>query len=347
MLKSPLGRDAWALISRELFVGLVARLSCAAGFVFASGATAFGGDLALPPAQTVGPLFNPKPISQWETEFGGRYFLSTGRTRINLFGITGVDGNLLLSRLTWSNLESHSGEAFARVEHLSGFFIKGFVGGGTIISGSLQDEDFPPVTAPYSSTNSDQDDGRLLYGTIDAGWLWRSQQYKFGFFGGYHYYHDRLNAFGCTQTALNLAICVPTIPSSVLGITQDTTWNALRLGFNTEWRFGGGWVANADMAWIPYAWLTANDTHWLRPFSNPEDGTSFSNWQIEALVRYQFANGLSVGAGGRYWRIGTAFAQENFTDVGGTLQSLEVVTERWGGFLQASYKFGDLRSLRY
>jgi hypothetical protein len=301
----------------------------------------------LPVEPPLRPLFSPKPIAQWETEFGGRYFFSTGRTRINLFGITGVDDNLLLSRLTWSNLQGHSGEVFGRVEHLSGFFIKGFVGGGAITGGNLQDEDFPPLTVPYSSTNSEQHDGRLAYATIDAGWGWRSKEYKFGFFGGYHYYHERVNAFGCVQTALNPVICVPSFPSSVLGITQETNWSALRLGFNSEWRFARGWIASADVAWIPYAWLVATDTHWLRPFSNPEKGTSFSNWQIEALVRYQFANGVSVGAGGRYWRIGSAFAQEDFTGFGGTLQSLEVVTERWGGFLQASYQFGALPLLRY
>ena len=56
---------------------------------------------------------------------------------------------IFLSRLTYTNLQAHSGEAFGRLEHLSGFFIKGFAGGGAITGGNLQDEDFPPVTFPY------------------------------------------------------------------------------------------------------------------------------------------------------------------------------------------------------
>ena len=48
----------------------------------------------------------------------------------------------LISRLTYSDLQAHSGEVFGRAEHLSGFFIKGFVGGGAITGGGLRDEDF-------------------------------------------------------------------------------------------------------------------------------------------------------------------------------------------------------------
>ena len=111
-------------------------------------------------------------------------------------------------------------------------------------------------------------------------------------------------------------ICVPPIPASESAITQETNWNAVRLGFNGEWRWGG-WISNTDLAWIPYAWLNANDTHWQRiPFDfsgpTPELGNSFNNVQIEALLRYQFQNGFSVGIGGRYWRIDSSSAQAHF-----------------------------------
>ena len=97
---------------------------------------------------------------------------------------------------------------------------------------------------------------------MDLGWTWRSEGIKLGFFAGYHYYFERVNAFGCVQTA-SPVICVPPVPASELLITQETNWNAVRLGFNGEWRWGG-WILNTDLAWIPYAWLNANDTHWQR-----------------------------------------------------------------------------------
>jgi hypothetical protein len=291
------------------------------------------------------PLFSPRPVAQWESEIGGRYWYSVGRTQKDVFGLVG-DSPIFLSRLTYTNLQAHSGEAFGRLEHLSGFFIKGFAGGGAITGGNLQDEDFPPVTFPYSSTNSDQRDGRLAYATVDLGWTWRSEGTKLGFFAGYFYNFERVNAFGCTQAAANPFICVPPISSSVLGITQDTSWNAVRIGFNGEWRFGGGWRAGLDLAWLPWAWLSANDTHWLRPFNAPEEGTSFSNVQIEALLGYQFTNGISVAVGGRYWRIDSSFAQETKDSIG-LPQTISLNSQRWGGFLQASYKFGELRPTRY
>jgi hypothetical protein len=294
------------------------------------------------------PVSAPRPVAQWEIEAGGRYWYSTGRTKLNLFGF--LPGSEEISRLTYSGLQAHSGEIFGRAEHVSGFFAKGFIGGGAIGAGTLRDEDFPSIFLPglfYSSTNSEQRDGKLAYGTIDLGWTWRSEGIKFGFFGGYMYYNERVNAFGCQQTGLSPVICVPSIPGSVLVITQDTTWNAIRIGVNGEWRFAPGWRVSGDLAWIPYASLSGTDTHWLRTdIGGPtaENGINFFSIQAEAFLTYEFLNGLSVGIGGRYWRFRTDGAQVDFP---GLDQQITLITERWGGFLQASYKWGILRPTRY
>jgi hypothetical protein len=64
--------------------------------------------------------------------------------------------------------------------------------------------------------------------------------------------------------------------------------------------------------------------------------------QLEAILSYAFANGFSVGAGGRYWAMWANNAQTNaFTD--GIPQALPVRTERYGAFVQAAYKFDGLR----
>src|SRR6266851_162887 len=89
------------------------------------------------------PILTPRTIMQWEGQFGARYFPSSGKTRINLYDAP--PGNILVSRLTYSNLTAHSGEIFGKVEHLSGFFMKGYVGGGLVPGGKLQDEDFFPA----------------------------------------------------------------------------------------------------------------------------------------------------------------------------------------------------------
>jgi hypothetical protein len=51
---------------------------------------------------------------------------------------------------------------------LEGVFVKGYAGGGAITKGTMIDEDFPPLTVPYSSTSSDIL-GHLSYASIDAG----------------------------------------------------------------------------------------------------------------------------------------------------------------------------------
>jgi hypothetical protein len=300
-------------------------------------------DNPYPPPDWQPPLV--PPIPQWTGEFGGRYWLSWGRSQWDLS--SPIISALLFSRLTYTDLQAHTGEAFGRVEHLSGFFIKGFGGGGAITTGNLQDEDFPPRTVPYSSTNSGQRDGRLGYATVDAGWTWRGDASKLGFFAGYNYFSQRVAAFGCVQTASNPFICVPSLPSSLLIITDEYNWNAIRLGFNGQWRFWDGFVFDLDFAWLPHAWLNGNDTHRLTPFKGPQDGGSgFSNVQMDALLRYQSVNGLSVGVGVRYWKLDTASGQINNMSTG-LPQPISLHSERWGPLFEGRYSFGELRPSRY
>ena len=300
------------------------------------------------------PVFYPPPryIQTWEGELGGRYWFSSGTTQLDLYGT--APSRFLVSRLTYDGLHAHAGEIFGRVEHVTGWFVKGYAGLGRINSGNLQDEDFvTPFFPIYSSTNSDQDGGRLSYASIDLGWAWRTAGYKFGFFVGYFYYSDKLNAYGCIQTASNPDVCVPSILTSTLIITQETKRHAVRLGVNGEVRFLNGWRVSGEVAWLPYATLSGKDFHWLRiptDFSGPtpERGSTTLNVQIELMLNYDFANGFSAGLGGRYWNLGSGNGESfaHFEDsANGAIQSLSLRTERWGGFLQASYRFGEVPSL--
>jgi hypothetical protein len=317
------------------------------------------GSYAAPPPNYWQPPPVP-PIPQWTGEFGGRYWLGFGRNQLDLYDTT---GSILLSRLTYTGLQSNAGEAFGRVDHISGFFVKGFAGGGAITTGNLQDEDFllppltiqtpgGPVTTTYSSTNGEQRDGRLA--TIDAGWTWRGETSRLGFFLGYNYSHQLVNSFGCIQTASYFAECgTSPVSTSILSITDEFNWNAIRLGFNGQWRFWGGFAFDLDFAWLPHAWLDASDTHWLRSFTVPEGGVnSFASVQIDALLRYQFVNGLSVGIGARYWKFDTAYAQAFFND-SNVLPStpfpqvISLHSEQWGPLFELRYSFGELRPSRY
>jgi hypothetical protein len=304
-------------------------------------------------------------FSTWEVEVGGRYFLATGKTQYNLYGAPAGINSDQVSRLTYDSLTSHSGELFGRVDHATGFFAKGFIGGGIISGGTLQDEDFPPLTVPYSSTQSDLHDGKIAYGAIDLGWAWRTDDFSLGFFVGYFHYFERLNAFGCTQTAGNPDICSnPSIPSSVQTFSQETNWDAARLGINTMWKVGR-WSVTAEAAWLPYVSLNAKDTHFGRiaglscdpavsfcDLSGPLPQTAtdaMTSVQLEAILSYQVTPALSLGLGGRYWNIHTQKGGNLHFEVAEILpgfgpQAIDFKTERWGVFFQASYKFGQPNS---
>ena len=292
------------------------------------------------------PVAGAPAIPQWAFDVGGRYWASTGKTKFDLFGF--VPSTDRVSRLTYKDLQGHSGEFFGRVDHIAGFFAKGYAGLGVINSGSLVDEDFPPVVPLYSSTNSDQRGGKLGYGTLDLGWAFKSRTFGFGFFTGYHFYSERLTAFGCVQTATPVTpyICAPPIPDSTKVIRQNTTFHALRLGFNTEWKITPRWKLATDVAWLPYVHLSAWDLHLLRPDlvgSTPQSGAGLSNWQLEAILSYDFTNEWSVGLGARYWKFDTDAEVHFERSAGGFPQSAAFQTERWGAFFQTSYKYGHSR----
>ena len=239
-------------------------------------------------------------------------------------------------------MQSHSLEGFARVDHSSGLFWKGYAGGGLLTQGKLRDEDFPPDTTPYSSTNSTLQNQAIGYISFDMGSaLLRGADFRIDAFVGYHYSHDRMKAFGCQQTASNPAFCAGGIPNSVAMIVEDNTWQALRLGLNADIPLVDRLRLNLEGAWLPYVWLSGTDNHLLRrdlPVPTPEDGHGWG-YQLEALLSYQLDDAISLGVGGRYWHMQSK-GSAHFEVFGGSPQPLDFKTEIYGVFVQGSYRFG-------
>jgi hypothetical protein len=96
--------------------------------------------------------------------------LTTGPTAKNLYDHTGT---FMVSRLTYGDLSIIAGEAYGRFDLNRGWFVKGYVGGGSFRKGDLKDEDFPLAINPYSATLSVQEDGMpigvFLQGSIKLG----------------------------------------------------------------------------------------------------------------------------------------------------------------------------------
>jgi hypothetical protein len=280
-------------------------------------------------------------------ELGLRYWYGWGSTAKNLYD---TSGSMLVSRLTYDEFQSHSGELFGRVDHSSGWFVKANLGAGAIVQGRLKDEDFPPVLDPYSSTLSDQRDGSIAYGSADVGYhLVRGGDFRLGVFAGYHFLAETVRAYGCTQVAANPFVCAGGIANDVLVIKQDNRWHSVRLGLGGELDLFGGLKLQVEGAWLPYVWLDGADTHELRigmpgGFTGPipEDGTGHG-FQLEAVLSSQLGKWGRIGVGGRWWKMQTEGAthfEGHVVGGGGSPQKLRWDVDHFGVFVQASIPLG-------
>lgn len=286
-------------------------------------------------------------LAGWEFEAGARYWYSSGKFQKDLGGTASpANANVLVSRLTYDSV-ANSGEVFARIESPDDMFLKGFIGTGALASGHMNDEDWVIFgdTVPYSNTISNPVKGTISYATGDVGYdVLRTPDYRLGIFVGYNYYLDRKDAYGCAQIANSFSDCVPAIPSTQLGISENDSWNSLRVGVNSDVTLLPGLRLNTDAAVLPYTQFSGVDIHWLRTDvanqTSPETGRGIGV-QLDAILSYAVTPAFTVGAGGRYWAMWTS--DNSYTNAFGTpcpCQTLPVKTERFGLLVQADYKFG-------
>lgn len=319
-------------------------LLCAA--IYSSGvSSALAADVSMP-SKTQLPLLASSP---WQVEVGSRYWLSSGNHKYDLYDDFLTGPTQLISRLTYGNTTGQSSEAFWRVEHESGVFLKGNLGGGTLSSGKMNDEDFMPFTMPYTNTLQVQSGGSLKYLTVDLGWNYKDVAYtglpyKVGGFVGYNNFHERFNTFGCSQVAAG-SICAQSAPISEDGLDLDAAWNVLRVGLSGEMYILQNLRAGLDAAWT-YNWLQATDYHNSRPLFRGLDqvGTG-GGAQLEGLLSYDITSKFSIGVGARYWLFnaaGKALMEKTMEGLskGGLSQVINTRSERYGAFLQAAYRFG-------
>ncbi|MGO9045976.1 MAG: outer membrane protein, partial [Xanthobacteraceae bacterium] len=223
---------------------------------------------AVPVASVVN---NPPPrnwLAGWDAEGGVRYFGSWGRFQkdIGSFANSGVPGLSAVSRLTYADMQTNSGELFARIDSPWRLFVKGFVGTGATNGGPMNDEDFGiPLLgtyAAYSNTLSTVT-GNINYGAVDAGVnILDAPGYKVGAFAGYFYLNQDMSAFGCQPLAnINCILNVPSTGSAI--ITESDRWQALRVGVAGETRLINRLALSADVAYLPLVNFSGVDNHFF------------------------------------------------------------------------------------
>ena len=293
----------------------------------------------------------------WEIEGGGRYMYSWSQFHKDFgqFTSSGFPSISAVSRMTYDDMRTNSGEFFARLDSPWNFFVKGFIGGGQTDGGHLNDEDFnisfgsPFPIAAYSNTLSSKVTGDISYGVIDAGYdFLRGPGYKVGGFAGYFYTKQNINAFGCTPIA-NVN-CIPAIQTSGSpNITESDTWQALRMGVAGDVMLFDRVKVSGEVAYLPYMTFSGIDHHFFGNTGQlaetfPETGRNGSGVQLEAIVSYYITPQFSVGVGGRYWALWTRDGSTNETflfpnAVNTQPQFFRATVEEAGVFAQAAYKF--------
>lgn len=293
----------------------------------------------------------PAREAGWNVEIGGRYWYSSGRFQKDLgFTTEQARQNVLISRLTYDTT-GHSGEVFGRIDSPSRVFVKGFAGGGKLGGGRMHDEDWlsrdPAESIAYSNTLSGRVPGWIGYATLDLGYdVLSTGRYRLGGFVGYHYNRDEKMARGCIQLAHPVGPCAG---ADALGLSKDVisendTLHAMRLGVAGQMALASNLKLSAEAAYLPYVRLTGVDGHLLRTEQPNIWSPEFANGrgvQLEAILSYALAPNFDIGVGGRYWAAwATGDAYTNTFGSACPCQTLPMRLERYGAFVQASYKLG-------
>ena len=297
-----------------------------------------------PPAAVM-PIFDR---SNWEFDVGSRVWFSAGTIGAPqpLLGFAPLPSQLI-SRLTYEHLNGGSGETFARVDHASGVFVKGFIGAGGIASGTLVDEDFPGFGGAYSNTLS-QVTGHFGYATIDAGYAFlRTPTAKLGAFVGYNFYTQHANGTGCNQVADDTT-CGGFSPA-FMGLVEDDRYDSLRLGVAANTMLTNKLKFTADAAYLPWVRFRGQDDHNARELLLPEAGAPGDGVMLEASLDYKLTDRWNVGVGGRYWAWNMHNGTELFDFLGSAPPTQPQLgrynAERYGFFLQSDYHWGNTAPL--
>lgn len=293
----------------------------------------------------------PSPEPQWE--LGMRYWWSEGNTR---FDINSSRRNPILgnptSTLSYDGTGANSLEFVWGVRNETKTFFKGFIGGGWLDGGSLDDEDFFVGQIKFSDTYSQLDGDGLVYGTMDVGQDFtlvdRGPRVVISPFIGFNYWQETVNGFGarCNRDDVDGLFCGAPgsieVPFSTKAISNKASWSSLRLGAELKAKLWDRLTLRGDAAIVPLAYLWNEDSHYLRsdlgPVPNIEDSGTGWGYQLEGEVRLDLTQNWALGAGVRYWYAETN-GESDFVNIGVTTELQNFTSERFGVFGNVVYRF--------
>ena len=295
----------------------------------------------------------PNASSEPQWQVGARYWWSEGQTRfdINSSRIQPILGNPT-STLDYDGMNGNAGEFFWSARNETATFAKGFIGGGGISGGSLDDEDYFVGQIKFSDTYSKVKGDSLVYGTIDVGQdftvLDGASKITLSPFIGFNYWQEtvKVNGVRCNADDVGGAFCGPpghiAVPFSSRVIKNEANWASLRLGTEVKVKLWDRLTLRGDGAVLPVAYLWNDDYHYLRSdlgqAPNITDSGSGWGYQLEGEVSLDVSRNWSLGAGVRYWYAETN-GDSDFIHFNVTSELKDFTSERFGVFGNVTYRF--------
>lgn len=284
-----------------------------------------------------------EPPSRFRGELGIRYWYSTGiqkhsHTAEDVFPQLGNPTSVL----TYENLDAHAAEIHGRQNFGDRWFLKGQLGFGRIITGSLRDEDYFAGQVAFSDTTSSVPDGWLAYGFVDVGryqWVLGERASSFGAFIGYGQWTEFVDAYGATFTVDEIGDGSE-IPRGVKVISNKTIWRALRLGVAANVGLTERTRLTADFVFVPYATVRNEDSHHLRtgelgPAPNILITGRGRGLQVEGELRHEVVRRWDLSLGWRYWYLKSRHGERTLPNDPGfpALPLVELYSKRFGAIL--------------
>lgn len=285
-------------------------------------------------------------IPDFSGEFGLRAGLGTNTFQKDLF--YPGSPHLLTSRIKYSNTVGAFSEVFGNINFKNGVFARAYLNGIDIFSGRRRNEDFIDTpfsfdTGFHSNTDANVRSSRGVQGAVDIGYVaFKGDNWNLGGYLGYELYQRRMNAMGCIQIG-NGSSCRDPMPSDKLVHSQSEVWHGARVGIKGDYQISDAIGLSGSVTYLPYVMFNGRDNHWLRRDINSmsEHADPGQGLELEGVVSYAITTHVSVGVGGRYTWLKSGDGYTKFP--GADARSSEKFrSQQLGGFLQLSYRFGDL-----
>lgn len=249
---------------------------------------------------------------------GHRTWFSKGNFDYNIGGPDGVPKKI--SELTWDDVDSTVFEFTADALFYKKFILTVDGGFGAISDGTLRDEDFFPIFTEdilISESISTADDDDMWFVSADLGY--RIGTYPTGvgkrtgsidlLIGYQHWRETYIATKGVqTQDPFGFVGFLGPFPDQGKGITEEVTWDSLRVGFRTKAEILPKLSAKLRTMFIPWTHYELEDIHHFRTdlrqdpsFKDTADGGF--GVQLDFALSYNVWRGLSLEAGYQYWDI--------------------------------------------